>query len=151
VPKPSLVDSAESTVQTEFKLANGTGTEQAPKLNGRPRLSGRYREHESIVGRVLDALTKRTGTKYKLCDSHAQLICARIRDDGATEADLRMVVWDRANRWLGSDQEQYLRPSTLFRPKHWDEYLAQAKAAWKKTFGDQQPKLTLAEDPDVSG
>ena len=93
---------------------------------------------------MLAALSRRTHVAYRVCDGHAKLIAARMRD-GATEEDLRLVVWHRAKLWTGTEQEQFLRPSTLFRPGHWEEYLAQARAAWRKEHGDKRPKLDLAE------
>lgn len=130
-------------------LAKGTepGTRRSPVAT-KQRLSAKYRDHEPVVERVLTALTRRTGAAFRVCDGHAKLIVARLRDSSASEEDLRLVVWDRSNRWLGTEQEQFLRPSTLFRPGHWDEYLDQARAAWRKEYGDKPVRLGLAEKGD---
>jgi uncharacterized phage protein (TIGR02220 family) len=131
-----------SSSQGSLDLASGSGAQEKPRHKRRKRsLSAKYREQEPTIRRVLGVLRKRTGTAYQVCDGHAKVLAARIRDDQATEADLRLVVWDRCNRWLGTEQEEYLRPSTLFRPGHWPEYLAQAQKAWRDRFGDAPPQF----------
>lgn len=152
VPGPELATSSRDPLETLApdpdpipRSHTPLSSNSASSTDGRVKgLSAQYRAHEPIVSRVLAALSKRTGTAYRLVDGHAKVIVARLKD-GATEKDLRMVIWDRANRWIGTEQEQYLRPSTLFRPGHWHEYLDQARAAWRKDHGDSEPELTLVE------
>ena len=58
----------------------------------------------------------------------ARLIAARL-NDGASEADLLMVVEDRWQRWGDSGtMADNFKPSTLFKDQKFQEYLAIAKA-----------------------
>lgn len=78
---------------------------------------------------VLAHLNARTGRAYKAAAGTLAPIVARLRD-GATVAECRAVVDGRVAKW-GADPKmaEYLRPSTLFRPSHFDEYLAAARPA----------------------
>lgn len=87
----------------------------------------------AIALRVLARLSKRTGRDYTARpDPHVRHISARLRA-GYTEDDLRLIVWHKANAWLGNERmEAYVRPSTLFSKLHFPEYLVEARAAWEE-------------------
>ncbi len=91
-------------------------------------------EERVIALRVLAKLNERTGRSFG-SESHVMRIVRLLRA-GHTERDLRMVVWERCNRWLRDERmAEYCRPSTLFGPQKFDEYLAEARAAFAEEQG----------------
>lgn len=85
---------------------------------------------------VLLYLNKVTGQNFKkTTQSHLSAINARLKD-GATVGDCKTVIEFKFNQWKGTDQIQYMRPSTLFRPSNFDGYLLAAKSNVKQTNRD---------------
>lgn len=78
----------------------------------------------SVVNEVLEHLNARAGTAFRNAAGHAKFISARI-NDGATIDDLKLVIDKKCDEWLGTDMAKNLRPSTLFRPANFENYLGQ--------------------------
>lgn len=56
-------------------------------------------------------------------------LVSRLKE-GATDADMLAVVEDRWRRWKDKpDMIEHFNPVTLFRPKNFEKYLTEAKAA----------------------
>lgn len=95
---------------------------------------------------VLGYLNLTTGSRYQVCNSSLENIRARLRE-GFTPEELKLVVDYKTEDWRETDQEQYLRPATLFIPKNFPGYLKRAgnweKAGRPKKSGGQW----LREDP----
>lgn len=72
--------------------------------------------------RVITALNQQAGKRYRLTENNRKPIKARMAD-GFTEADCLHVVANRVSRWKGTEQDEYLRPETLFRQKNFEGYL----------------------------
>lgn len=70
---------------------------------------------------VIGYLNKKANRVYR-SDTHKPLIVALIKK-GYTVNDMKTVIDKKCLEWIGTDYETYLRPSTLFNPKHFDEYL----------------------------
>lgn len=85
---------------------------------------------------IIDYLNLKTGSNYRYSTkSIREYINGRLRE-GYTVDDFKTVIDKKCLEWEGTDQEQYLRPSTLFAPKHFAEYLNQpVKKAKKNGFG----------------
>lgn len=106
-------------------------------------------EETQATTRILERLAARTGRFYRPTTAeHARRILRLLRAREASqtleerEQELRLVVWDRANRWADDPKmEEYLRPSTLFGPEKFPDYLAQAKAAWAKQQASREKPL----------
>ena len=84
-----------------------------------------YKERE-ICKRVIDRLNELNNTRYSATsDNTLKFIKGRL-NDGYTEEDLLLVVekmsylWHQPNE---KDMTPYLRPSTLFRPTNFENYL----------------------------
>jgi uncharacterized phage protein (TIGR02220 family) len=80
--------------------------------------------------RVLEYLNKQAGRSFKPTKTTLTPIVARLTE-GATEQDCRTVIDDRCRRWLRPqkgqrDMSEFIRPSTLFRPTNFAEYLGGA-------------------------
>ena len=84
-------------------------------LSGKP-------DYGPVANRVISELNRLAGKNYRLTDNNRQPIIARLRD-GYSEHDCAKVIANRVMRWAGTEQAQYLRPETLFRPKNFESYL----------------------------
>lgn len=72
---------------------------------------------------VIDYLNEKTGKHYRSkAAATRKLIKARFAD-GYTLDDFRHVIDVKASQWLGTEQDKFLRPETLFRPGHFESYL----------------------------
>lgn len=73
---------------------------------------------------VLSYMNGRTGKQYRWQGKHNQLIIVARLKDGYSVDDLKKVVDNMCERWLGDEHmEQYLRPSTLFLRSKIEGYL----------------------------
>lgn len=76
---------------------------------------------------VLAFLNEKTGTKHRTVDATLKPIIARLKS-GVTVQECRTMVMRKVHDWQGNaEMMQYLRPSTLFRPSNFENYLAQTK------------------------
>ncbi|GAA0476456.1 conserved phage C-terminal domain-containing protein [Tatumella punctata] len=74
---------------------------------------------------VLKHLNQNTGSRFTASNSSLENIRARLREKYTLE-ELRLVVDYKTEDWHGTEQEQYLRPATLFIPKNFPGYLQRA-------------------------
>ena len=72
------------------------------------------------VTEVLAYLNAKIGTHYSVSPD----LSARIRA-GASVAQAEQIIDKKVAEWQGTEMARYLRPSTLFCAKHFDEYLNQ--------------------------
>ena len=95
-----------------------------------------YKEKE-ICKRVIDKLNELNNTRYSsTSDSTLKLIKGRLKD-GYTEEDLMLVVEKMSYLWhqpSEKDMTAYLRPSTLFRPTNFENYLNMPVKSKQKSF-----------------
>lgn len=72
---------------------------------------------------IIDYLNQKTGAHYKATSSANQrLIKARFKE-GYKLDDFKTVINNKAFEWQHTDMWQFMRPSTLFSPSHFDDYL----------------------------
>jgi len=83
-------------------------------------------KEEGIPSQIIQYLGQRTGTHYRGSKPSLSNIRARLRE-GATLSEAKLVIDYKVEEWSDTEMEKYLRPSTLFRPSHFDEYLGLAK------------------------
>ena len=81
-------------------------------------------ELKEIYIAVVAYLNEKTGAKFKPVESNIKFIRARV-NDGYTLEDFKTVVDKKVAEWIGTDQQKYLRPETLFGNK-FDGYLNQS-------------------------
>ena len=75
--------------------------------------------------KIIDDLNEKAGTNFKWTSKATQRrINARLKEGYKIE-DFKKVHKIKAAQWKGTDMAQYLRPSTLYRPGHFEEYLNQ--------------------------
>lgn len=111
---------AKKTTENNLKQPKTTknNQKQAPNPNPNP-IPNPYKE--SIV-EILSYLNERAGTKYGDSKESVKHITARL-NEGFTVDDFKKVIDKKVNEWKGTEQAQYIRPSTLFAPSHFEEYL----------------------------
>ena len=85
--------------------------------------SGYAQQREEIVA----YLNAKTGKHFKR-DSAANVrfINSRLKE-GYTVEDFKKVIDNKTAEWKGTEQDQYLRPETLFTASHFESYLNQRK------------------------
>lgn len=106
-----------------------------------------YKEKE-ICERVITRLNELNNTKYSTkSEGNIKFIKGRL-NEGYTEEDLLLVVekmsylWNQPN---DKDMRQYLRPSTLFRPTNFDNYLNMPVKERKLTTKDLASKMDFTD------
>ncbi|WP_186095021.1 DUF1376 domain-containing protein [Burkholderia gladioli] len=81
------------------------------------------------VAEVIGYLNDRAGTAFRLVESNARLVRARLRE-GATVSDMRAVIDAKSREWPSGDKmRKYLRPSTLFGAENFAQYVGQLVAS----------------------
>lgn len=80
-----------------------------------------------MVERIIKRFNEVCNTRFRYCQKTHSMINARLKD-GFTEEDFYKVIEEKCNDWNNDSQmRQYLRPTTLFRPTKFPEYLGQKK------------------------
>ena len=76
---------------------------------------------------IVTYLNTKTGKHFK-ADSAANVrfINSRLKE-GYTVDDFKKVIDNKTAEWKGTEQDQYLRPETLFTASHFESYLNQRK------------------------
>jgi uncharacterized phage protein (TIGR02220 family) len=91
------------------------------------RRTAQVRPFCSDCAEVVSYLNGTTGTRYRSQDGNGErpaiLDDLHKRHAEFSVADCKTVIDKKADRWIGTDMAVYLRPSTLFRPSHFEEYL----------------------------
>lgn len=83
--------------------------------------------HSEVAARVLTYLNEKAKHDFKPTALTLKPIVSRLKAK-FTEIDCRMAIDDRCRLWLkDASMKTYLRPSTLFRPAKFEEYLAEAR------------------------
>ena len=80
--------------------------------------------HADEIRIVVDYLNEKVGSRYTYRNKEInRLIRARLKD-GFTVDDFKAVIDGKSADWKGDpNMSKYLRPSTLFAPSHFEEYL----------------------------
>jgi uncharacterized phage protein (TIGR02220 family) len=96
----------------------------------------------SIHNDVIDYLNKKTGKKYKSTTQIIQSIIKARQNEGFALQDFYDVIDIKCSQWLNdANMYKYLRPSTLFAPTHFQEYLNEApKSNSATTSTDKTPE-----------
>lgn len=82
----------------------------------------RDKEKEELYISIVDYLNQRAGTNYRASGKKTKSCINARLTEGFTVDDFKTVIDKKANDWLGTEYEQYLRPETLFGTK-FESYL----------------------------
>ena len=103
---------------------------------------------------VIEYLNLKTNKNYRLNNPKTkELISARIKINKATLDDFKKVIDIKAGEWLGTENDKYLRPETLFGTK-FESYLNQklrpsleeAGEAWIKRMEEKEAREKKDKD-----
>ena len=105
------------------------------------------KDNKQIIIRIIDYLNNKCGTKYRYNTPNTiKHINARL-NDGYIEEDFYDVIDKKADEWIGTEHEKYLRPDTLFGTK-FESYLNQKIN--KKGYHSQAAQM-LNDSYDMMG
>jgi uncharacterized phage protein (TIGR02220 family) len=79
-------------------------------------------DEKEIINKVIEHLNTKSNSTYTTSKANADCIHARI-NEGYTISDFKRVIDSKVEQWLGTEQEKYLRPITLFQAKKFENYL----------------------------
>jgi uncharacterized phage protein (TIGR02220 family) len=100
-------------------------------LNGKKVAKKPSEEEMVTIQKVILYLNERSNSTYTTSKSNVECLSARIKE-GYTIADFRKVIDKKVEQWLGTEQEKYLRPITLFQAKKFENYLNEPENNPKK-------------------
>lgn len=72
---------------------------------------------------IVEYLNSKAGTKFKPENKETQKHITGRLNDGYTVEDFKIVIDKKCDEWMGTEWEKYLRPSTLFIPTNFENYL----------------------------
>lgn len=80
------------------------------------------KEQLDVVNKVILYLNEKSNATYTPNKTNTGYIVARLKD-GFTLPDFKRVIDKKSAQWLGTTQQKYLRPNTLFLPSKFENYL----------------------------
>jgi hypothetical protein len=75
-----------------------------------------------LISKVIEYLNSKSSSSYTLSETNKACILARIKE-GYTISDFQRVIDLKCSQWLGTSQQKYLRPITLFQTSKFENYL----------------------------
>lgn len=107
--------------------------------------SGADKKDSIDYQKIIGYLNAEAGREYKNVESNRKPIRARMHE-GYSEHDFALVIAYKCKQWIDNDEmAKYLRPSTLFGAKHFDEYLNEAKQSRKKAKPAEPQGLSVED------
>ncbi len=95
------------------------------------------RQRDEAITAVIERINEITGQKLQVSAKvHREFISGRL-NEGFSLDDLMAIVEVKAAEWMGTKQQVYLVPKTLFRPSNFDRYLAESRLASKVPTAEQ--------------
>ena len=89
---------------------------------------------------IVAYLNQRVGTSYRASSKKTKSCIHARLEEGFTLDDFKTVIDKKAEEWIGTEYEQYLRPETLFGTK-FESYLnARVRKATVRQQQPQQPR-----------
>lgn len=130
-------DEPEVDLSMSQNLANGRAknwptntidyTETNQEITTENNMSDSKSDESIPFKEIIEYLNEKTDNSYKpSAEGHKKFIRARWHE-GNTIDDFKTVIDYKANEWMGTKWEIYLRPKTLFATGNFDNYLAAAK------------------------
>lgn len=91
-------------------------------LDGKKEKKAYKGEINELVAKVINYLNQCSGATYTTSKPNTECIVGRI-NEGFTIAEFKRVIDIKCKQWLGTEQQKYLRPITLFQSKKFENYL----------------------------
>lgn len=122
-----MVDSMKNnTVSIEYTETIGTSVSDSDtdSVSVSDTVINNIDNNKEIYINIINYLNNKCNTRYRYNTPNTKKhINARL-NEGYTEQDFYTVISKKADEWLGTEQEKYLRPDTLFGAK-FESYLNQ--------------------------
>lgn len=140
-------------IGTESGQKSGQNREENKKENKKEKKNKKEnKDKESFQKNIIEYFNKITGQKRSLtCDGTNKLINGRL-EEGKTVEDFKHVIDTKTFQWLKDPKmRKYLRPSTLFLPGKFEDYLNEpyekpGKVTLKPGEADSEDKLPIPND-----
>lgn len=136
-------------------LSPTLGTDVSP-TSGTNKEKYKEKNKESIYVEIINYLNQKTGKRFSpKSEANRKLINGRLRE-GRTIDDFKYVIDVKCDHWLNDQKmSEYLRPSTLFSQKNFENYLNQKPRNQVQSAPDPRDKeiafqrwLAEGRDPD---
>jgi len=97
---------------------------RTPTIDPKPKPKPNPKENKKYIVEIISYLNQKAGTKYRMNgEGSSKHINARLNEGWQTE-DFKTVIDNKCISWLNDpEMSKYLRPETLFCPKHFESYL----------------------------
>ena len=82
---------------------------------------------KEIARRCIDYLNEQAGKKFRHTATNIKFVLARL-NEGFTADDLKWVIDFKVAEWKGNENNQYLRPATLFNAEKFNQYVGEKGA-----------------------
>jgi len=112
---PSTISSGDGDGDERAKLLKGT-VEAVESKNGIDLVT----KARIVLGHLNDV----SGRKYQETSKNLTIASERLKETNEDVDGIRKMIDRQAARWKGTEQEEYLRPSTIFRQSNFCEYFA---------------------------
>lgn len=151
----SLVGELLTKELAKYQLSNAV-TPTGSKAEAPPKESIKesIKENNIYIVEIVDYLNSVCNKKFKsTTEGQIKFIRARLKEGNSVE-DLKSVIDKKAAQWLGTTQEKYLRPSTLFNAEKFEAYMnesstpkrAAANNSWVNDWQEAEKGLNLNDE-----
>ena len=98
-----------------------------------------------MITNVIEYLNLKSGATYTINKANSVCIYGRI-EEGFSLSEFKLVIDKKCKQWMGTSQEKYLRPITLFQASKFENYLnePETKDNGKQPITGNIQKLTNA-------
>ncbi|NVO88919.1 conserved phage C-terminal domain-containing protein [Lactobacillus rhamnosus] len=110
-----------STENPQLLSTNELSTDEL-NTNQREKHSPAKAEPPIDFQKVIEYLNLKSGKHFRDTSSNRELIRSRL-NEGFTHQDIKTAIDHVVQAWLGTDMEQYIRPSTIFRASKFEGYV----------------------------
>ena len=103
------------------------------------------------IKEIIDYLNIKTNRRYTYSNKSINRYITGRLNDGFTVDDFKTVIDKKYDEWIGTEFEQYLKPTTLFAPSHFEEYLNQPEKKKKDTAQERRDLVDSFVDQAPTG
>ena len=145
---------AQAEVKVQAKAESKTQTNQV-KTSAAAKTEAKAQDKPNAItkdkynfdyAKFIDWFNEITGRNFRNTEDKRKLIRARL-NEGFKKDDFYLITRFKVNEWKDNDKmKRYLRPDTLFIPKHFDNYLQDAKD-WEEKQAKKQSRKKVKSKP----
>jgi len=135
----------------ERRVSIGVDSTYQSQLRGVSTHVEQNNTSNSIVIDIIVHFNKIASTSYRTAGKKStELIRARLAD-GFPPEDLKKVIEYKFRQWTGTEMEKFIRPSTLFAPSHFEEYLQESRRTEESTVNTDAELNTCELSEEMEG